>query len=212
MCVILVCPPDVRPGIEILNACHFANPHGAGVAWREKSEVRWAKNLGPQEVAKLLPRIDGEVVIHFRWASVGGVDPKLCHPFPVDRLASTKLKGSARRVLFHNGTWGGFKAALTYLEREQERKIGGPISDSRVMALLVDHVGNPKMLKEVDGRFVLFTARETKLFGDWRQWGGMRCSNIGFVYELERANRPKFHRAETTGKSQMILWGEGGED
>ena len=31
MCVILVCPPKVRPDIDVLRACHAANPHGAGV-------------------------------------------------------------------------------------------------------------------------------------------------------------------------------------
>ena len=47
MCVILVCPKDVRPSSSVLYACHDANPHGAGVAWRENGKVRWVKNLGP---------------------------------------------------------------------------------------------------------------------------------------------------------------------
>ena len=207
MCVILICPPKKRPDLETLRACHRANPHGAGVAWRRGGKVHWMKNLDPEDVAELLDQVAGEVVIHFRWASVGGVNPRLCHPFPVDRMASTKLDGSARRLLFHNGTWGGYRDALTYLEREQEREIPGPISDSRVMAILIDHLSNPAVLRDVEGRFVLFTPKETRLYGDWQKWGGMSCSNLGFTYELERAQRPVFKR-ESKGNGQLILWGE----
>ena len=206
MCVILVCPPDVRPTDDVILACHAANPHGAGIAWRDKGEVQWLKNLDAEDVAELLPQLPGEVVIHFRWASVGGVNPRLCHPFPVDRTASTTLQGCARRVLFHNGTWRGYRDALSFIEKKRDEKVRGPISDTRVMALLVNHLNNFNVLKDVEGRFVMFTAKETRLFGPWREWHGMQCSNIGFQYELERVHRPKFKKA---GSDQMILWGEG---
>ena len=39
MCVILVCPGNVRPDRATLDACHEANPHGAGVAWRDDGAV-----------------------------------------------------------------------------------------------------------------------------------------------------------------------------
>jgi len=203
MCVILVCPPDVRPGLSALLACDAANPHGAGVAWRSKGEVRWTKNLGAVEVHQLVRKLKGEVVIHFRWASVGGVNPQLCHPFPVNRLAETSLAGSAPRVLFHNGTWGGFKDALDYIERAEKRRIAAPISDSRVMALLVHHLNDPDLLKSVEGRFVLMGATKTRLFGDWREWNGMRVSNLGFLYELERGGRP---RPRKSANDQLALW------
>ena len=51
MCVILVCPKKVRPDRKTLEACHRANPHGAGVAWRENDEVRWLKGLDVAELA-----------------------------------------------------------------------------------------------------------------------------------------------------------------
>ena len=73
MCVILVCPPKVRPAAATLYACHAANPHGAGVAWRENGKVRWLKNLGPGKLMMKFKELPpGEVVVHFRWASVGG--------------------------------------------------------------------------------------------------------------------------------------------
>ena len=205
MCVIIVCPPKVRPGLNALMACAAANPHGAGVAWRAKGEVRWTKNLGPIEVHQLLRKLKGEVVIHFRWASVGGVSPELCHPFPVNKSAQTSLVGKASRVLFHNGTWGGFKDALAYIERTEKRKVGGPISDSRVMALLVNHLHDPDLLQSVDGRFVLMGATKTSLFGDWREWHGMRFSNLGFLYELERSGNVRWMKKPT---DQLALWSD----
>jgi len=186
MCVILVCPPGIRPDTKTLKACQKANPHGAGVGWRQRGRVHWMKNLGAEEVGELLPQLDGELVIHFRWASVGGVNPRLCHPFPVDRGAETKLSGTAKTLLFHNGTWRSHKSALDYIEREQERQIKGPVSDSRVIALLVAHTRNPDILGQIEGRFVLFGSKETRVYGNWQDWAGMRCSNLAFRYEMER--------------------------
>ena len=117
MCVILICPQNVRPKSEVLYACHEANPHGAGVAWREGGRVRWQKNLNTGELVTLLKKLEGEVVIHFRWASVGGVDARLCHPFPVTPKASTSLSGMAETMLFHNGTWSGYEEALKRLRK-----------------------------------------------------------------------------------------------
>ena len=187
MCVIIVCPPKVRPGLDALMSCASSNPHGAGVAWRASGSVRWAKNLGPVEVNKLVRKLKGEIVIHFRFASVGGVSPQLCHPFPVSRAAQTDLVGKAPRVLFHNGTWIGFKDALAYIEKQEKRKVGGEISDSRVMAMLVNHLHNPDLLQSVEGKFVLMSGTKTSLFGQWREWNGMQCSNLGFLYEMERS-------------------------
>ena len=211
MCVILVCPPQVRPGLDVLKACHAANPHGAGVAWRQGDSVRWLKNLGPEEVAELIARLQGEIVVHFRWASVGGVDPRLCHPFPVNRGASVKLEGQAGRVLFHNGTWPGHKSALEFVEGKQKRAVGGPISDSRVIALLVDHMRDNSVLEHLEGRFVLYSAKTTKLYGDWRAWGGMRVSNSGFVYEMERAERRARWAQADDDDEQLALWAGGDE-
>jgi hypothetical protein len=209
MCVILVCPPEVRPAAKILEACARANPHGAGVGWRQRGKVHWMKNLDPDEVGQLLDQIAGEAVIHFRWASVGGVDPRLCHPFPVDAMAGTKLSGTANRLLFHNGTWAGWKAALDHVLKQNERdSLPGPMSDSRAMALLVHSLRDPSVLHHVQGRVVLFGAKKTELFGPWQSWGGMSCSNLGFVYEIEREKRPPKRKAvlDAAADEQLALF------
>ena len=63
MCVVLICPPKQRPDLTILRACHAANPHGAGVAWRDKRRIHWRKALTPGEVNHLIQKVPGEVII-----------------------------------------------------------------------------------------------------------------------------------------------------
>lgn len=189
MCVILVCPPDVRPSRQILEACHRANPHGAGVAWRGKNFVHWTKDLYPDDLAELLPQLEGEVVIHFRLASVGGPHPRLCHPFPITKTASTALWGSTRKLLFHNGTWPDYAEKLRFLGETCGRKITGRLNDSRTMALLLHQIGSYYPLKRAGGRWVIFTPKETRRFGDWQEWGGIHFSNLNFTYQLERSTR-----------------------
>lgn len=175
MCVILVCPKNVRPDRTTLEACHAVNPHGAGVAWREGGEVRWSKGLSVEELEALLPELPGEIVIHFRWASVGEMTPRHCHPFPVTRFSTTRLSGHARAVLFHNGTWSDWKRTLHRMPR---RELNGPLSDSRVPACLVDCCG-VDALDRLPRRYVFFERDFTILFGRWEFWGGMQVSNLG---------------------------------
>ena len=105
MCVILIDPPKVRPSIQVLEACAYANPHGAGIAWREDGWVRYEKTDSVAKIHALARAARGEIVIHFRVASVGGIHPELRHPFPVTSRAGLCDSGSAKAVLFQNGTW-----------------------------------------------------------------------------------------------------------
>lgn len=192
MCVILVCPKNVRPTPEVLFACDGANPHGAGMAWRSKGRVHWLKNASVSDLLRELPKIRGEVVIHFRWASVGGVDARLCHPFPVTPRANVSLSGNADAVLFQNGTWHGYRDALARLEEVRKKPLPTvPMSDTRAAALVV-HTTGPDVLEKLPSRWVWMSAKETKLFGPWEDWHGMRLSNTGFTWRLKRPfSRPQ---------------------
>jgi len=185
MCVILVCPDEnARPSRDVLEACHDANPHGAGMAWRENKKVRWMKNLDVDDIEMLLAELGGEVVIHFRWASVGGVDGGLCHPFPVARRARVDLFGEADAVLFHNGTWPAYEDALRRLAREHGRRLPrGPMSDTRAAALCA-HAHGKGILSRLPGRWVWMGASQTELYGDWSAYRGMRASNRNFLRRL----------------------------
>ena len=184
MCVILICPARVRPDQSTLNACHAANPHGAGVAWRDAGQVRWRKGLAPADLGEFIADLSGEIVIHFRWASVGRVTPQLCHPFPVSSRATTRLSGHARAVLFHNGTWPAWRRTLQGMPRQRVPE--GELSDSRVAASLAALCGS-NVLARLPGRYVFFGAHDTEVFGDWQRWKGMQASNLGFVARLPRA-------------------------
>ncbi len=118
MCVILVCATNVRPSLETLRQCWDANPHGAGIAWREGGEVRWVKTNDVAEIHRLAEAKRGEIVIHFRISSVGGVCDELRHPFPVSKRAGLAAKGTAKAVLFQNGTWGAYDRALEFARSE----------------------------------------------------------------------------------------------
>jgi hypothetical protein len=200
MCVVLICPPKQRPDLTILRACHAANPHGAGVAWRDKRRIHWRKALTPGEVNHLIQQVHGEVIIHFRWASVGGVEPLLCHPFPVTAEAALGYEGLCKSVLFHNGTWGNWESA-----QEIIGDLDGPMSDSRAVAALVHHKGS-KPLKKLPGRWAIMHAKEIELFGDWQPWRGFLVSNTSFLpYLTASAGRASFstqtpHSAEPRRK------------
>lgn len=191
MCVILVCPPKVRPAAATLYACHDANPHGAGLAWREGGKVKWQKNLGPGKLMMKLKELPpGEVIVHFRWASVGGVDPRLCHPFPVSPKAPISVTGAAESVLFHNGTWARFEDALIRLQQATGLELPRPpMSDTRAAALLV-HFTSPEVLRRLPGKWAWMGARETRLFGEWQTWAGMKVSNTFFLPRLRRKPLP----------------------
>lgn len=89
------------------SVCVTTNPHGGGIAWREEGSVYYRKIDSPEEIKRLAHRAKGEVVIHFRIASVGGVQPELRHPFPVTSQAGLMDHGRCKSVLFQNGTWAG---------------------------------------------------------------------------------------------------------
>ena len=203
MCVILVCPKKVRPDRATLDACHQANPHGAGVAWREDGVVRWFKGLEPDELEPLIAKLPGEIVIHFRWASVGEVTPKLCHPFPVTACATTRLSGHARAVLFHNGTWCQWRETLKRMPKH--RLPDGLLSDSRVAASLVDLCGI-EALERLPGRYVVFERDFTELFGDWQRWRGMQVSNLGFTHHLSkpRSFAPKYAQSADSHYQRLL--------
>ena len=209
MCVILVCPDETkRPDRAVLDACHDANPHGAGVAWREDGRVRWMKNLEPDDLDALLPELPGEVVVHFRWASVGGVDADLCHPFPVTRKAETDLFGSAKAVVFQNGTWTAYDEALRRLASGHRRKLpAGPMSDTRAAALCA-HVHGRRVLSKLPGRWVWMDGTQTRLYGDWENHRGMLASNLHFVRRIVRVSgRDRSAAADSpTDLCQPDLW------
>jgi len=178
MCVIIICPEKVRPDADTLRQCWEANPHGAGISWRERGEVHWIKTNYLPELCDLAARKRGEIVLHFRIASVGGVCDALRHPFPISKRAGLADKGTAKAVLFQNGTWSAWH---TYLEaaRVKGHEIPqGQMSDTRAAAFLVSLYGKAFLDRCEGSRWVFYGATTTSLFGTWHKWHDMLFSNM----------------------------------
>jgi hypothetical protein len=159
------------------------------------------KGFEPEELTSLVEMLTGEIVIHFRWASVGEVTPRLCHPFPVTACATTRLSGHACAVLFHNGTWRAWRDTLIRMPRH--RAPDGLLSDSRVAASLVDLCGMD-VLDRLPGRYVFYERDFTALFGHWHNWRGMQVSNLNFTSHLNtpsRTHQPLLDLPDTCGNS-----------
>ena len=62
----------------------------------------------------------------------------------------------------------------------RHRKPDGLLSDTRVAASLVDLCGMD-VLDRLPGRWVFFDRDFTELYGDWREWHGMKASNLYFL-------------------------------
>jgi hypothetical protein len=199
MCVILVCPAKVRPSADLLRACHEANPHGAGVAWRvDHQRLAYHKGLGLSELRGVLeiPPLEAELVIHFRFASVGAITPGLCHPFPLRRTPGVQLHGAARELLFHNGTWSGYREAVRADDDLTDSMPGKlSVSDTYVIAAIAARDG-VDFLNTLPGRFVHFSPKVIRLYGDWQEFAGMQVSNLCFLPRLNQ------RRGQTT------LWPE----
>ncbi len=115
MCIIAIkCKGVDMPSEETLKTMWVNNPHGAGLMYADgdgkvyidKGYMDWTSfigrihTLGDPETLK-----DMAIIMHFRIATHGGINPSCTHPFPVsDRISAlTKLRQSCKVGVAHNG-------------------------------------------------------------------------------------------------------------
>jgi len=176
MCVIITSPGrDVRPSRRQLQLCEQANAHGSGIAWVDGRKVRYEKNLTVAQIHHQLRRIEGPAIVHFRIASVGGVNAHLCHPFPITHEAELRQHGSARSVLFHNGTWSEWARFRAHFDIRFHRR--EPVSDTRVAATLVARFGFKWLERFSYCRWAQLSAGGIQRVGSWKQVDGCHYSN-----------------------------------
>jgi hypothetical protein len=187
MCLIIVAEKK-RPSEELLRAGALTNPHGAGIAWREKGSIKWEKGLGIEEAIKLIKHTPVPHVIHFRLASAGGASSRLAHPFPVSSHPDSRLKGIAEKVFFHNGHINGWELLAVQSAIASKWRIPRRLSDSVLLARLVAlHGDGILQLYSASNRFVLFDSRRISLFGSWHDHEGVRVSNLAFQFSQKRS-------------------------
>jgi len=202
MCVILIAD-EKRLTKRMVELAMDANPDGNGFAWREKGAVCFEKGLSEADAVDFARHLPLPYIFHARIATVGGVRPELCHPFPIDgRVKPTALAGRSRRgVLFHNGTWWKWR---DYVEQGDE-----PWSDSRAMAALVNLYDAEAISEVVDehaNRVVLMTPTDIRRFG--RGWSkphaGIWASNTYYLRSACTALRPAM--ADDKAGQQKLIW------
>lgn len=182
MCVIIHCIDDNRPSIKMLKQCDLKNPHGIGLAWREEKKIRYFKTEDVIEAHKIAVAVSGELVIHFRLASAGGICEELRHPFPITRTATTRQSGLASKLLFQNGTARGWKQILKNIKWRSDLPIG-PMSDTRLAAYVLSlplAAGNFKKVLEKfseTSRWLVMGQKSTR-FGEWTEHRGFFFSNM----------------------------------
>jgi hypothetical protein len=178
MCVAIVVESDSGPSERDMFLMDAENPHGVGVAWALGDLVRYKKGLTWQQAHELLKAIPRPALLHFRWATHGGLDRAMTHPFPLGRkaLKTRKLNGAAKAVLIHNGVWRDytkFAPKGTDLDRW---------SDTAVAAYAAGEYGED-ILEFVDWATAVARAPgggrlDVTLRGNWEEYEGNHYSNL----------------------------------
>ena len=176
MCVIYACT-DELPSDEELGRGAFTNDDGAGISWFRNGKIAWVKGLksSPETVKEVIEKqeIQFPFAIHFRAASIGGIDEALTHPFPLSPNADTWLEGEADKVLHHNGTWAKWDDVLlqAVLGSDKISIPEGPWSDSRALAFLAFWKGDgiiPFLTEE--SRILIHNVDQEYPFWFWGKW------------------------------------------
>jgi len=196
MCVIAVSVKGKKFSKEDLKRMWNANPHGAGLAWIDGSQVNVIKGLMTfdclLEAYENVP--EGAIhALHFRLRSAGEILPQLTHPFRIDAIDKQELRYTARQVLFHNGTVSDWRslyfAVLSLLRKRDREKVLSmeSVSDTYVVALAVHKFGH-QILKHLDigGRWLIF-GPEPVFYGSWDddKRNGFKFSNLSWKWSYD---------------------------
>jgi predicted glutamine amidotransferase len=103
------------PDYNILMNCFDSNPDGAGYMYQDHNSNKVIINKGFMSFDSFITAIENlsnniditasSLVIHFRYATQGSINPANCHPFPI----TTKIKQlqqtniTANTAIVHNG-------------------------------------------------------------------------------------------------------------
>lgn len=182
MCVIVVCESRKMTRDEVRRA-FYANPHGVGMAWAIGGTNRMVKGFETRKAFEKFYRkhkFPFPHILHFRWASAGEIRPELTHPFicSADSPTVLRYKGQAD-LLFHNGTWMGYRDVLASLKKTGW-EFNGPVSDSRVIAIMRHYKEEAAaVVSKLSNRFAILKPNgEVELHGPFYEKDGLRCSNL----------------------------------
>lgn len=163
MCLI-VWAESARPEPKYLMNAVKQHPHGVGVAWKEEGRLRFKKDFTHDEMLEFAATMPLGYIMHFRKASVGGLDANLIHPFIVSKTSPIMSEGDATALLFHNGHWPNWNnVILNHLTRHNILP-KGVWSDTRAIAYLTAFHG-VELLKMLPGKFIVATRKRISIWG-----------------------------------------------
>ena len=182
MCVILIAD-DKRLTGRMIRRANAKIPDGLGMAWFDGKVSHYVKDIPLKRAIKLSKKVPLPYVLHARYATEGGVDPALCHPFPITKRRSERTEGRCPRLLFQNGHWGEWEETLKRIENRGGVKCPeGPMSDSRAMAFIVATVGEGVLDMQHGQKFAMMERGVVYRYGKgWVKWNGFWCSNTRWV-------------------------------
>ena len=182
MCVAIYKPKRVNlPSLEILKQCWDANPDGAGFALLtgggraieiHKGYMTWKQFVAAYEKYRLA-EFSGDLLLHFRIATHGGVSPGNTHPFSLTKDVKLLKHPNVRTnyALVHNGM----------LPIEPEGDISDTMEFCRRLAPL--HQNIPAVFNLIQGmagsnKIAVMTREKVHLFGAWEIRDGVYFSNL----------------------------------
>jgi hypothetical protein len=181
MCVAIYKPKEtILPSLEILKQCWDANPDGAGFALFtggekyaieiHKGYMTWKSFVTAYE--KYLADFDGDLLLHFRIATHGGISSGLTHPFSLTKdvklLKHTNVL--TNYALIHNGM----------LPIESEEGSDTMEFCRRLAPLYRDIPAAFNLIEGMAGnnKIAVMTSTGVHLFGEWECIDGVYFSNL----------------------------------
>jgi len=190
MCVIINIENGDFPQLATLKSAELLNSHGGSIAWVENNKINYQKGINAKTINKIIedrlkPNNVKIAIIHFRIASVGNVNKKLCHPFQISNKVNLDLivEDSKYDLLFHNGTITNWQNILIkFMQGNKLRIPKGELSDSRIMAFLINHNGHEFLKKLAENnKFSILTKNGIIKYGKWVKVDNVECSNNYFI-------------------------------
>lgn len=180
MCVAIYKPAGIEtPSLDTLKQCWDANPDGAGFALRTDGEysigihkgyMTWKQFVTAYE-KYYLAEFFGDLLLHFRIATHGGISPGLTHPFSLTKDVKLLKHTNVRTnyALIHNG--------MLPIESEEG---SDTMEFCRRLAPLWQNI--PAALNLIEGmagnnKIAVMTRDKVHLFGEWENIDGVYFSN-----------------------------------
>lgn len=203
MCIICTKPKYVTmPSTNTLRRCWESNPQGAGYMYTDPSTRLVVGKKGFMKLDDFLkelsdPRFDKlNVVIHFRIATHGGVNPQATHPFPLSGKKDdlNALQWVDRCGVAHNGIIPNFGTQQGLSDTQDFIK--------KVLSKAGEHVLHPGVLRVAESmigasRMVIMRRdRIVRLGTGWVNFKGCWYSNSGY----KKQKYAQYGTATTCGK------------